>query len=472
MGNSIDLFVGTTNGPIQFFENDGGSFTLKPENDLGLPDIGNNAVPDMVDWDEDGDMDVVVSTGSMLRYFENSDGLFAELAGDDNPLASVNSFASDTSMNSISPEFVDWNGDGYMDLFLGNGDQNSSPIFYFENDQNGNLVVQTSPFGDYAGVRDGIAFLDWDNDGDLDSFVGNKSGNILYFENNGDGTLTQNDEANPFAGDSFGENAQPEFYDWDRDGDLDAFIGKGEGKIQYWENTGTDFVRNDESNPFDQIKFVNNSTLSFGDVNNDGVQDAIVGDRSGKLWYFSNEGTAEDPAVVNELEEQYAVKGTEFNLSVEGTFSDANADIKLYRAKRSDGTPLPAWLSFDRITGSFSGTPAEVNLGSLELVVEAVDADNNSAEAFFTLYVITVTGIEDNADFSVYPNPSSDFLKIKDLSRSAKSIQILNLNGSVVRLLNNSNDMTEINISDLRAGFYILRILSDEKAIVTTFIKE
>ena len=467
-----DLYIGIINGPIAFVENDGGTYTIQPENNVGLKDIGNNAAPDLVDWDEDGDMDAVVSDGNVLRYFENSGGLYAEVPGQDSPLASVNAFIGENALESLTPTFVDWNGDGYQDLFIGSGNE-ATPIYYFENDQFGELANSTTPFGDYAGSKSAVDFMDWDGDGDLDAFVGNKEGNILYFENDGTGALTQNDASNPFDGDSFGENAQPSFYDWDGDGDLDAFIGKGDGSIEYWVNTGTDFEKSDTDNDFDGLKFVKNPVPTFGDIDGDGVQDALVGDRAGKLWYFSNEGTAQPPVAGSSIGDQFLVENLAFDLTLaDDAFSDPNDDIVVYRAKQADGSTLPAWLSFDRSTRSFSGTPSSANIGSVEVMVEAVDADNNLATTNFTIYVTTVTGIEELAGFSIYPNPTTHMLKISDESRSMKTVQIMSLNGSIVRELRSANDLTEINVQDLRAGVYVLRISNAEKTIGLKFIKD
>ncbi len=468
-----DLYVGIFNGPVLFAENDGGTFTLQPDNNIGLPDIGDNAAPDLVDWDEDGDMDAVVSNGNILRYFENENGLYTEVSAQDSPMAPVNAFLGANELVSIAPSFVDWNGDGYQDLFIGNGNEDPSPLYYFENDQFGVLANAVSPFGDYSDTRTAVDFMDWDGDGDLDAFVGNKDGNILYFENNGDGTLTQNDTDNPFAGDSFGENAQPEFYDWDGDGDLDAFIGKGDGSVEYWVNTGTDFEKSDADNDFNDLKFVAAPVPAFGDVDGDGVQDAIVGDRAGKLWHFSNAGTAQPPTAGTAIGDQFLVENVAFDLTVaDDAFTDPNGDIEVFRAKQADGSALPAWLSFNRATKTFSGTPSSANIGSVDVIVEAVDADNNVANTSFTIYVTTVTGIEELAGFSVYPNPTSRFLKIADEGRSMKSLQIMSLSGSVVRQLSSSNDLTEINIENLKAGVYVLRISNAEKTIALKFIKD
>ena len=130
---------------------------------------------------------------------------------DGNPLAVVNSSIPEThgadsaNVSGYAPQFVDWNGDGYVDLFVGT---NEAHIYYFENQKDGTWAMadqETSPFGLYDGPgNEHPVFLDNDGDGDLDAFVGNKDGDLLYFENDGNGNLTLAD--GPFDDIDFGGN--------------------------------------------------------------------------------------------------------------------------------------------------------------------------------------------------------------------------------------------------------------------------
>ncbi|MBN1798848.1 MAG: VCBS repeat-containing protein, partial [Spirochaetales bacterium] len=81
-------------------------------------------------------------------------------------------------------------------------------------------------------------FVDIDDDGDLDAFVGEANGNIIYFENNGsvDSPSFAAPVTNPFSLSDVGDYSIPEFVDIDDDGDLDAFIGEDFGDTYYFEN--------------------------------------------------------------------------------------------------------------------------------------------------------------------------------------------------------------------------------------------
>ena len=68
-----------------------------------------------------------------------------------------------------------------------------------------------------------------------------------------------------------------------------------------------------------------------------------------------------------------------------GAFNDPDGDVLTYSARLSNGAALPAWLSFDPATLTFSGTPAE--LGRVSVEVMATDPYNLSGSATFDIVV-------------------------------------------------------------------------------------
>jgi hypothetical protein len=135
--------------------------------------------------------------------------------------------------------------------------------------------------------------VDINNDGDLDAFVGNEDGNIVYFENTGNAGSPDfgAPSTNPFNLADVGEYATPSFVDINNDGDLDAFIGEFQGNLIYFENTGnagSPGFGAPSTNPFNLADVGNFSVPEFVDIDNDGDPDVFVGEDFGDTYYFEN----------------------------------------------------------------------------------------------------------------------------------------------------------------------------------------
>ncbi|WP_205370080.1 Ig-like domain-containing protein [Thermoleptolyngbya sp. PKUAC-SCTB121] len=101
------------------------------------------------------------------------------------------------------------------------------------------------------------------------------------------------------------------------------------------------------------------------------------------------------PVLQKPIGNRTAVAGQGFGLMLESdTFVDIDAgDVLTYTASLSDGRPLPAWLTFDPVTRTFSGTPAGGNAGSYRIVVRATDRSGMSAVDEFDLLVRSDSGL-------------------------------------------------------------------------------
>ncbi|QQG29050.1 tandem-95 repeat protein [Pectobacterium carotovorum] len=101
----------------------------------------------------------------------------------------------------------------------------------------------------------------------------------------------------------------------------------------------------------------------------------------------------EAPVVSGTIAAQSIAQGGNLNVTVPaGTFTDPDGDTLTLSATLADGTALPAWLSFNPATGTFSGTPANGDVGSLTIKVTATDGSNASVSTTFGL---TVTNVND-----------------------------------------------------------------------------
>jgi len=131
--------------------------------------------------------------------------------------------------------FCDYDGDGWLDIYLVNGcwlkDVNDNrgrelrgklANRLYRNDGDGTFVDVTVQ----AGVGDqgygvGCSAADFDADGDLDLYVLNYGPNVLY-RNNGDGTFSDVSDASGLA-DAHWSLSAP-WFDYDNDGDLDVYV--------------------------------------------------------------------------------------------------------------------------------------------------------------------------------------------------------------------------------------------------------
>ncbi|MCE7913305.1 MAG: hypothetical protein DYH15_01230 [Nitrosomonas sp. PRO4] len=306
-----DAFVGQSAGNMLFFRNTGTSanpaFAASVINPFGLSNVGVSVDPTFVDIDGDGDMDAMIGEYDGGLYFFKNTGTSA------NPVfaaAVSNPFGLNGVYGNSSPTFVDIDGDGDLDAFIGsnhytfgaatffyrNIGTTSNPLFY---------RVSESAFGlSQIGTYPQPTFADMDNDGDQDAFIGNGNG-AFYFENAGAGYTPSFDFGDTFGLGDVGYSPDPTFVDIDGDGDMDAFVGERDfyanegGNTRFYENTGT--AKNPAfaaavTNPFGLTDVGSFSSSAFFDIDGDKDLDAFIGNSSGNTLFYRNTGTINNPS--------------------------------------------------------------------------------------------------------------------------------------------------------------------------------
>ena len=111
----------------------------------------------------------------------------------------------------------------------------------------------------------------------------------------------------------------------------------------------------------------------------------------------------------------------------EDTFHTANKDDKLsYSARLADGKPLPKWLNFDAATRTFSGTPGNDDVGTLDIEI-SVQGKGGSGSQHLALNVINVNDAPYiSAPFSLHSTNSGGEIKcnsrtyIRDIDKGDK----------------------------------------------------
>jgi len=175
--------------------------------------------------------------------------------------------------------WIDVNNDGWLDLFVANGNLTSQNNSLYINRRKGNFTkVMTGAVVNDGGSSIGGAFGDYNADGNPDLFVTNRNffKNFLY-RGTGDSTFIKITTGN-IVTDSSNSNCG-HWVDIDRDGDLDLFVINFQGNDFLYLNSGApsyNFTK------IDTAAFLLNAAdfsipAAWGDFNNDRFPDLFVG---------------------------------------------------------------------------------------------------------------------------------------------------------------------------------------------------
>ena len=185
-----DILVGDRNGyTMLYVEEARGLSLLDTVRASGTKiDVGNNANPDVVDWDEDGRKDLIIGsesgTGTVRLYLNqgtNANPVFTTFSY-------VYSGGSPIYHYRTNPRVFDLDGDGNKDLIL--GDQYTYIYFYRNVGTNANPVfsgrdtLRVTTGGYITGYQANRPFLtDYNGDGAIDILTSDYYGYITYYQN-------------------------------------------------------------------------------------------------------------------------------------------------------------------------------------------------------------------------------------------------------------------------------------------------
>jgi ASPIC and UnbV/FG-GAP-like repeat len=241
-----------------------------------------------VDYDNDGYYDLFIPDGVEAKLFRNKgDGTFED----------VTARAGLSGLDGVSVAlFADYDNDGYKDLFVS---RSFKPNQLFHNRGDGTFEDVTAKAGIGADNSTTVAaWVDYNNDGWLDLYVGryldprkdipttfyarNGEPNQLY-RNNGDGTFTNvTEEAG--VGD-VGLCLGVAFGDYNDDGYPDLFVANDFGRKTLYRNNG-DGTFTDVTVQTGSLAYGAGMSATIGDYDNDGRLDLYVAHiRSEEAWF-------------------------------------------------------------------------------------------------------------------------------------------------------------------------------------------
>jgi hypothetical protein len=293
----LDLAVGAGFGNVYYWTNEGTVSLpdLVREAIFGAFDFGDYGVPTLGDLDGDGDLDLIIGneTGSLF-YLENTGN-----ATDPGFVLNTSILTSTRMTGMAAPQLVDYEGDGDLDLMVGNS---TGIIRFYRNLGNANnpaFVNDNNIFGnaDYGtDIRPYLA--DLDGDGDHDLTTTDRWWTIRYYENTGsvEGPSWSLDSDVYDGIDAGSSRGSPLLFDFDGDKDYDLFFGNYYGSIKYYENTGgvdypTWSITGSAMSRLDSTFY---SAPAMGDLDGDGLPDLVMSNLHAQLLVYKK-GVVSDP---------------------------------------------------------------------------------------------------------------------------------------------------------------------------------
>lgn len=448
------------------------------------------------DYDENGQMDLLYGNGSGVTFMRaNATGTgYTEISGAE-------------YVFSQRSNFVDINMDGHLDAFVCH---DVAPNVFYINDGSGNLTFNQGGLGDYpSGGNYGSIWIDYDNDRDLDMFIAKCGGEEArrinqMFTNDGSGNYTENAAAIGLADPM--QTWSAAWGDFDNDGDMDVFVGASSGPHKLMENQNNIFVdvttasgvnslttNSTETVTFDfdndgnldlvsggNILFGNGDLTfnvytnvfpgsgAYGDLNNDGYIDAF---NAGRV-YANNAETGNNWIKINTV-------ATTGNVHAIGARVEVHtpSGVRIRDVKSGDG------FRYMNSLNTHIGIGSDTSISHIIVYWPNADCEtflNPAINSAFTAVEGSGTtcdtlGLNDDdalaADLILSPSPANNELNITtDLNLQDAFFSIYDLSGR--RIMTNSlNNSKTIDVSQLSTGNYVLSIMSGTTIKNQKFVK-
>jgi len=294
-----DIVFTAAHGGCSLYRNNGdGTFTDVSINS-GLDQCVNGFIVTAGDYDNDGFTDLYVTrmgfyVGESVLYHNNGDGTFTDVTAK----AGVQNWGP-----GFTASWVDYDCDGYLDLFVANNlgglFDRRIPNRLFHNNGDGTFTDVTKEAGLHTVFPTfGSAWGDYNNDGYPDLFLSASLGRPQLFRNNGDGTFTNVGMEAGLTDYVIGTTCF--FCDYDNDGWLDIvqFAWSDHEDVIYTMRNGHGpadgkpmrVYHNNRDGTFSVVSGALGidgcwGTMSgnFGDLNNDGNLDFMLGNGSPRM---------------------------------------------------------------------------------------------------------------------------------------------------------------------------------------------
>ena len=353
------------------------------------------------------------------------------------------------------PTFLDYNADGLLDLVVGNTSfykpfgEKAPRIYLFENTGTAsspkfNLVDDDYlEFSEYDGTNNyapAPTFGDLDNDGDLDALIGEQSGSFFFAENiAGAGNPVVFGNLQPeYMGLDLGQKTVPQIVDLDRDGLPDIIAGERIGKVGYFHNEGT---------PNDPmfIPNIDSQTPAGENIIVLGLIDTRYGNFTGRA-----------APVILDFDGEYQIfTGSEAGFLMHYTDIDGNID----------GVFTLETDHFGELRDGFNSHPAIADINN-DGVLDMILGNERGGLSLFKTNInvdgtpVSTHYVNRNLDINIFPNPADDYfnIEIKNGVNSLINLSVYNAVGQEVirESFNASNHQVDCN--SLSSGIYFAKL--------------
>ncbi len=363
-GDSHPDFFAFKNYDIHYYE---ASYSLpldfsKITENLSGIDVGSHSVPAICDFDDDGLLDLFIGTndGRIERWEQ------ASLNSTDFVLISSNFSGINLSANGgkSAPFFYDINNDGNLDLLVGTSQGN---VYLYEKNSTNSVTLLNNHFLQIGSYNNNTVptIGDIDGDGLLDLLIGNGFGELRHYEQD---TANSYDFSyvGYFSDVNSGSKIYPTICDLENDGILNLLIGKANGRISHYrqsEINSYEFAL--VSDTYSLIDVGSNASPLVTDLDGDGNDDLLIGEASGNINHYESI----DLPTVTTIE---VTNITGMGADIHGNVTDDGGSDILARGVCYNTTGNPTLNDDYRIsgpgTGSFTTRPTTLHISTLYFV--------------------------------------------------------------------------------------------------------
>lgn len=304
---------------VWFYKNLGNNsspaFSFK-QNDFfqnSMVDIGENASPLFVDFDGDGDQDLLIGNDGIrydngyrasIFYYENTGNQQFELKNND-----FLNIATTMQVTNIKPFLTDMNGDGVDDIGFSANSFLGMQVKYLPNkatkgkafSSNITEIVNLPSIPNFIN-GDVPVFIDIDKDGLKDILLGKSTGSLHYYRNKGTNASPNyglmQEKFGGISADNSTEGLSPYLADLNEDGKNELIILARNGYLSIYKNfedqktatfiADTSLIWNASAKQYARINLGYNGALAFAKLSTDSLTSIVQGTNTGGLRFLKS----------------------------------------------------------------------------------------------------------------------------------------------------------------------------------------